>query len=80
MPAGVALPPRSLPGYVDYLDVGVYGADGKMLSLTTHRITNPTSELVMMVDGEPGTVVLDPLYTLLDPDLSDNRVPVSPER
>jgi ABC-2 type transport system permease protein len=72
--------PAPLTGYVDYLDVGVYGEDGKMLSLTTHRITDPTRELLMIVDGEPRTVVLDPLFTLLDPDLADNRVAVSPER
>ena len=72
--------PAPLAGYVDYLDVGVYGEDGKMLSLTTHRITDPTRELVMIVDGQPRTVVLDPLFTLLDPDLSDNSVAVGPER
>ena len=33
----------------------VYGEGGKMLSLTMHRITDPTRELVVVVDGEPAT-------------------------
>jgi len=66
--------PVPLNGYVDYVDVGVYGKDGKMLSVSTNRISDPRRELSVIVDQEPKTVVLDPLGTLLDPDISDNTL------
>jgi hypothetical protein len=34
---------------------------GQRLSRTLHRITDPTREQVVVADGEPATVVLDPL-------------------
>jgi hypothetical protein len=72
--------PAPLDRYVDYIDVGIYGAGGKLLSLTTHRIPDPRRELVVIVEGEPAMAVLDPLQALLDPDPADNRVATNRER
>jgi hypothetical protein len=68
--------PAPLDGYQDWIDVGVYGADGRLISLTTQRITDPRRDLAIVVDAPPARVVLDPLCTLLDADTSDNEVPV----
>jgi hypothetical protein len=68
--------PAALNGYQDWIDVGVYGASGRVLSLATHRIADPGQDLSIVVDGQPSRVVLDPLCTLLDADLSDNEAKV----
>jgi ABC-2 type transport system permease protein len=69
--------PAPLDGYADWIDVGVYGEDGRVLSLATHRIADPRRDLSIVVDAPPSRVVLDPLCTLLDSDSSDNEVTVS---
>lgn len=76
--AGDALPqPAPLGGYRDWIDVGVYGDDGRLLSFTTQPVTDPRRELVITVAAPPARVVLDPLCTLLDADPSDNEVAIS---
>jgi ABC-type transport system involved in multi-copper enzyme maturation permease subunit len=65
--------PAPLDGYQDWIDVGVYGADGKLLSLATQRITDPAHAISIVVDQPPARVLLDPLCTLLDTDVSDNE-------
>jgi len=66
--------PAPLDGYSDWIDVGVYGEKGEVLSLTTQRITDPRRALELTVNERPCKVVLDPLCTLLDADASDNEV------
>jgi len=69
--------PAPLAGYKDWIDIGVYGEDGRLLSLATHRIADPRRDLSIVVDAPPSRVVLDPLCTLLDSDLSDNEVKIA---
>jgi len=70
--------PAPLDGYRDWIDVGVYGENGRLLSLATHRIADPRHPISIDVDGPPSRVVLDPLCTLLDADPSDNEVSTTP--
>ncbi len=65
--------PAPLDGYADWIDIGVYAADGKLLSLSTQPITDPNRDLSIVVDAPPARVVLDPLCALLDADVSDNE-------
>lgn len=66
-----------LANYADWIDVGVYGEDGQLLSLTTQRITDPRRALSVIVSAAPSRVVLDPLSTLLDADASDNELAIA---
>jgi hypothetical protein len=66
-----------LAGYRDWIDVGVYGDDGKLLALATQRIADPRRDLSIVVGARPARIVIDPLCTLLDPDASDNELGVS---
>ena len=72
--------PAVLDGYEDWIEVGVYGADGRTLSLATHRIADPRQDLTIVVDAPPDKVVLDPFCALLDADVSDNEVNVTAGR
>jgi len=69
--------PAPLAGYADWIDVGVYGNNGRVLSLATHRITDPRQDLVIIVDEPPARVVIDPLCVLLDSDVSDNEIAIT---
>jgi hypothetical protein len=66
----------------DWVDVGVFGPDrqsseyyetsGKPLYLRKHRLTQPHTEITLVVDELPGKAGIDPYGKLIDENASDN--------
>ncbi len=50
----------------DYMEIGIYSANGKELQVKNHRITAISNTLKMIVDEAPGSVVPDPNNVLLN--------------
>jgi hypothetical protein len=72
-------------GMNDYIDIGVLGADtvdaggrrGKhFLYFSKYRFTRGKHEVVVLVQGEPKAVGIDPLGLLIDRQRNDNYKPI----
>jgi aminopeptidase N len=61
----------------DWIDIGIYGADDKVLFLDKRRLTSGTAVLEIEVDGEPVSAGIDPRNILIDRDSDDNTSTVS---
>jgi ABC-2 type transport system permease protein len=62
---------QSLP-LADYIDIGVFDANGKLLYLKKHRITEIDNTITVLVDEKPYEVGIDPLNKLIDRKSTDN--------
>lgn len=58
----------------DYLDIGIFGKDGKELYLRKHKITQQENRVTLIVDEKPLEVGIDPYVKMIDRDGKDNRV------
>lgn len=58
----------------DYLEIGVFGADGEELYLTKHKFNLIHNQLSIVVDGKPAEVGVDPYHKLIDRESEDNRL------
>jgi hypothetical protein len=72
-------------GMNDYIDIGVLGADSvdaagrrgkRFLYLHKYRLTRGKHEIVVVVQGEPKVVGIDPLGLLIDRQRNDNYKPI----
>jgi aminopeptidase N len=61
----------------DYVDVGVYGADGKPLYLRKHRIRSGPQSITVTVPAKPVRAGIDPRHVLLEKERGDNVRDVS---
>lgn len=64
---------QSLP-MSDYVEVGIFGENGKELYLQKHKITDIHNKISITVDEKPIEAGVDPHLLLMDADVKDNRV------
>jgi len=64
---------QSLP-MSDYVEVGIFGKDGKELYLRKHKITDIHNKLSITIDEKPMEAGVDPHLLLIDADVKDNRM------
>ena len=67
-----------------WVDIGVFGekeeggpSEGRLLRLVKHRITEPKTEIVLVVDGEPVKAGIDPYHKLVDRNPDNNLAQVT---
>jgi len=67
-----------------WVDIGVFGAkeeggssEGRLLRMEKHRITEPTTELTLVVDEEPVRAGIDPYHKLVDRNPENNLTRVT---
>lgn len=73
--AEMDVPMYSLP-LADYLEIGVFGKDGKELYLEKHRFEQIDNRLSVVVDALPVEVGVDPYHVMVDGVREDNWVGV----
>ncbi|HZY81353.1 MAG TPA: M1 family aminopeptidase [Cyclobacteriaceae bacterium] len=60
----------------DWIDVGVYGEDGKIVYLKKHKFSRQKNTLTIITRSRPTRVGIDPLYKLIDHHWNDNVIPI----
>jgi len=58
----------------DYIEIGIFGADGKELYLEKHKITDIHNEMTFVVGEKPVEVGVDPHILMIDVVMEDNRM------
>lgn len=66
---------QSLP-LADYLDIGIFDADGQEIYLQKHKFTQINNQLSIIVNEKPAEVGIDPYVKMIDKDGRDNRIVV----
>ena len=61
---------------LDYMDIGVFGENGKILYLAKHKLTRNDNEFVLVVDEKPVEAGVDPYVKLIDKNRENNRAAV----
>lgn len=61
----------------DYVEVGMYDANGNEIYLQKHKIMESNTSLEVRLDVAPAEVVIDPNLLLIDMDLADNTMEFS---
>jgi hypothetical protein len=61
----------------DYINFGVFDADGGVLYLKKHWVKNSSGELEFIVDRHPVKVGIDPYYFLVDKHTKDNVIQIN---
>ena len=64
---------NSLP-MSDYVEIGIFGEDGKELYLQKHKITDIHNEMTFVVGEKPVEVGVDPHILMIDVVMEDNRM------
>lgn len=64
---------NSLP-MSDYIEIGIFGVDGKELYLQKHKITDIHNEMTIVVGEKPVEVGVDPHILMIDVVMEDNRM------
>jgi len=57
----------------DYLDIGLFGENGKELYLRKHKIMQQENKLTLIVEEQPMEVGVDPYVKMIDKEGKDNR-------
>ena len=57
----------------DYVELGVYSKDEKLVCLKKVKINSPHVTLKIAVPQKPAKIVLDPHLLLIDKNLADNE-------
>lgn len=67
---------KSLP-LADFLEIGVYDEENKLISLSRHKITQTKNELRLILSQKPSKVMLDPHLLMIDKNVDDNEKTVN---
>jgi ABC-type transport system involved in multi-copper enzyme maturation permease subunit len=63
----------------DWIDIGVLGADERVLYLEKHHLTAASASIELVVDSVPSRAGIDPYHKLIDRSTSDNLTRVHEE-
>lgn len=73
--AGQPITPQ--PKLNDYLDIGIYGKDGRTLLVHKQKVTKNEHSITLLVPGKPWVVHLDPYHKLVERNIGDNRLQIT---
>lgn len=56
----------------DYIEIGIFDVSGKLIHSISHKVNAQENNLIIMGNGKPSKIVLDPNYLLIDKKVDDN--------
>ena len=57
-----------------YIELGIFDASHKLIKIESTKISKERNRLEFITDGEPGKVILDPNFLMIDKNIENNEI------